>query len=465
MTNLVWLRRDLRCHDNPALRAACNNADKGVVALFILTPQMWELHHNAPVQIDLILRQLSDLKTQLAKLNIPLLIRKTTAKVNSVKTLQKVVTEHKITGLFYNIEYEVNEAKRDQIVEQWCRQAKILVSRFHDQVLLEPGTVLTGANKVYTVFTPFKRAAFKMLLNNGIPEPLALPKKQKPIKVAADSVPDTLPGFKSAVDPALWPAGEKTILKKLEQFCDERIQDYAKDRDCPAIAGTSRLSPYLAIGVISIRQCLLAALNVNQGRLESGRKGVDTWISELIWREFYRHILVGYPRVCRHQPFRANTKGIPWKNNEAHFAAWCDGQTGIPIVDAAMRQLKQTGWMHNRLRMIVAMFLSKNCLIDWRWGEAFFMQHLVDGDFASNNGGWQWSASTGTDAAPYFRIMNPVSQSTKFDPDGNFIREFCPELRELDSQAIHNPSEFVTTLPPGYPKPIVDFIRKHTIGS
>ena len=182
----------------------------------------------------------------------------------------------------------------------------------------------------------------------------------------------------------------------------------------------------------------------------------EVWLNELLWREFYQQLMFDFPKLSRHQPFQDQTKTIPWKDNDAHFEAWTQGQTGIPIVDAAMRQLKATGWMHNRVRMICAMFLTKNLLIDWRKGEQWFMQHLIDGDFAANNGGWQWSASTGTDAAPYFRIFNPVSQSEKFDPDGKFLREWLPELKHLDNTQIHEPyaSKQISKL--NYPKPIVD---------
>jgi deoxyribodipyrimidine photo-lyase len=212
--------------------------------------------------------------------------------------------------------------------------------------------------------------------------------------------------------------------------------------------------------VLSPRQCLHAALAANQGEFDSGNPGVVTWINELLWREFYKHILVGYPRVSRHRAFRLETEAVPWRHAPQELAAWQEGRTGLPIIDAAMRQLLATGWMHNRLRMIVAMFLTKNLLIDWREGERFFMRHLIDGDLAANNGGWQWSASTGTDAAPYFRIFNPISQSQKFDPDGHFIRQWVPELAGLNKRDIHDPSSLGGLFAPsGYPRPIVDLSR------
>ncbi len=209
--------------------------------------------------------------------------------------------------------------------------------------------------------------------------------------------------------------------------------------------------------MISPRQCLHGALASNRGEFDSGSTGVQTWINELLWREFYKHILCGYPQVSRHRAFRAQTEALPWRDAPADLEAWEQGRTGFPIIDAAMRQLLHTGWMHNRLRMIVAMFLSKNLLIDWRKGERHFMRHLIDGDLAANNGGWQWSASTGTDAVPYFRIFNPISQSQRFDPQGHFIRHWLPDLRDIDEKNIHEPMKsrdlFATNL---YHSPMVD---------
>ncbi|MEK1908449.1 MAG: FAD-binding domain-containing protein, partial [Pseudomonas sp.] len=219
----------------------------------------------------------------------------------------------------------------------------------------------------------------------------------------------------------------------------------------------SQQSTYLAAGVISPRQCLHAALRGNQGEFDSGNPGAVSWINELLWREFYKHILVGYPRVSRHRAFRPETEALPWRDAPQDLLAWQQGRTGIPLIDAAMRQLLATGWMHNRLRMVVAMFLTKNLLIDWREGERFFMRHLIDGDLAANNGGWQWSASTGTDAAPYFRIFNPISQSQKFDADGRFIRTWLPELVGLNKRDIHDPSAMGGVFGLAeYPRPIVD---------
>jgi deoxyribodipyrimidine photo-lyase len=213
------------------------------------------------------------------------------------------------------------------------------------------------------------------------------------------------------------------------------------------------LSPYLAHGVLSPRQCLSAALDANEGRLSGGSPGIETWISELVWRDFYRHVIALFPHVSRGEAFRPEADRVEWRNDPAELEAWRRGMTGYPLVDAAMRQLLTTGWMHNRLRMLTAMFLTKHLLIDWRLGERHFMSHLVDADFAANNGGWQWSASTGTDAAPYFRIFNPITQAERFDPAGEFVRTQVPELAETRGSATLTPWLHGVAR---YPAPIVD---------
>ncbi len=272
-------------------------------------------------------------------------------------------------------------------------------------------------------------------------------------------MPETIEHFeRSSWRDDLWPAGEPEAQRRLENFV-QRIGNYQRVRDMPAVNGTSLLSPYLAAGVISPRQCLAAALAANKGQI-AGDDGVATWISELAWRDFYTHVLVGFPRVSKHRPFKLKTDQLNWRTDEPKFEAWKQGRTGYPIVDAGMRQLNQTGWMHNRLRMVTAMFLTKHLLIDWRWGEKYFMQHLIDGELAANNGGWQWSASTGTDSVPYFRIFNPFSQSKRFDPDGDFIKKLCPELSPIPPAALHDEKKFSAAIAKhgvDYPTYIVDY--------
>jgi deoxyribodipyrimidine photo-lyase len=252
-------------------------------------------------------------------------------------------------------------------------------------------------------------------------------------------------------DSTIWPVAEKKILENLQTFCSERSPDYKAQRDFPALQGTSQISAPLAIGLISVRQCL-ARLFMEQGDdIWQTDTGAGCWLNELIWREFYYHLYYQMPHPVKGLSFKPLYDQLRWRNDRTEFEAWCAGKTGYPIVDAAMRQLNQTGWMHNRLRMIVASFLVKDLQIDWRWGERYFMQNLIDGDFASNNGGWQWASSSGCDAAPYFRIFNPSTQGERFDKSGEFIKHFVPELAGLEKKALHQPHNVE-----GYPAPIVD---------
>jgi len=441
MRPLIWFRSDLRTTDNPALHQACLDADRGAAAVFIVTPGQWEEHDWAPAKVSLILRTLEVLGEELDELNIPLVLREVDRFDGVPELLLGIARELECDALFFNREYEVNESRRDAAVVRRFNEQGLAARSFTDQVLVEPGELRTGSGSWYRVFTPFRKALYQRLEREGVPQPLGTPRRLPDRLSPPDRVPETVAGFASIADRSgLWPAGETAARRRLETFVEQQLAEYHDLRDRPAVQGTSRLSPYLATGAISVRQCLTAAMGESVNLLHRGDQGPATWISELVWREFYRHVMVGFPRVSMNRAFRRETEQIHWRDDEAGFEAWCEGRTGFPIVDAAMRQLRDTGWMHNRLRMIAAMFLTKDLFVDWRRGERHFMRHLVDGDLASNNGGWQWSASTGTDAAPYFRIFNPASQSRKFDPRGEFIRRWLPELGSVEGPAIHDPS-------------------------
>jgi deoxyribodipyrimidine photo-lyase len=257
------------------------------------------------------------------------------------------------------------------------------------------------------------------------------------------------------VDINLWPAGELAAQERLTNFLKLKAEAYSESRNSPIIDGTSRISPYLALGILSPKRCILEGLKLNNFEFTSGNKGICKWMDEIVWREFYRNIMHSFPKVSMNQPFQDYTKSIKWRHSSKELEAFYTGKTGFPIVDAGIRQMLTEGWMHNRLRMVVAMFFTKNMLHDWRLGEKFFMEHLIDGDFSSNNGGWQWSSSTGTDAAPYFRIFNPITQSQNFDPDGEFIKKFIPELKDVPVAQIHQSQSdlFSST---NYPAPMLD---------
>lgn len=459
---LLWLRTDLRVQDNSALAAAM--AAGPTVALFLLSPVQWQAHDDAPSKVDFWLRNLAELTRELAALNVPLLVRQADDWSAAPRVIAELCQQLQIAAVQVNEEYGVDESRRDQAVAQALDALDIDFHSHLDQLLFRPGSVLTQSGGYFQVYSQFRKVCYQRL-HIALPALIRRPAAQAPLHIASDPVPGVVPGF-SQPDASLrqlWPAGEQQANRRLLDFADEQINYYQSERDFPGKLGTSRLSAYLAAGVLSPRQCLHAALQANQGEFDSGNSGIVTWINELLWREFYKHILVGYPRVSMHRAFRPQTDALAWRQAPDELAAWQQGRTGLPIIDAAMRQLLATGWMHNRLRMVVAMFLSKNLLIDWREGERFFMRHLIDGDLAANNGGWQWSSSTGTDSTPYFRIFNPLNQSQRFDPDGRFIRHWLPELAGLNNKDIHNPAALGGLFGVAdYPRPIVDLASSRT---
>lgn len=458
---VVWFRNDLRTLDNTVLCSAIEHAtrhDTALVGLFIATPQTWTQHDMAPIKQDLIRRRVQALGQELAALNIPLLAIEGSGYQQVPAVFAQLCQSFRLT-VFAQTEYELREQQRDAKVAQLLSDSSGELVQFDTQCIMPPGSIRTQQGDIYKVFTPFKRSWLARLHQQGA-HCLGRPKPLKQKVPALPEYPAMQAGDNSSVS---WAASEEDILAALRLFCQQKVEDYQRQRDFPAVDGTSKLSPYLAIGAISAMQCVARLQLEAKDSWALEKSGAEVWLSELIWREFYKHILVAYPQLIKHQPFQADTAAIRWTNNNTLFQAWCDGQTGYPIVDAAMRQLNQTGWMHNRLRMIVASFLVKDLHIDWRLGERYFMSKLIDGDFAANNGGWQWAASTGTDAAPYFRIFNPVSQSEKFDPHGDFIRLYVPELSKLQGAALHWPAKVGGVK--AYPKPIVDHsvARKHTL--
>ncbi|MET1078338.1 MAG: deoxyribodipyrimidine photo-lyase [Pseudomonas sp.] len=460
MRQLIWFRTDLRVRDNTALAAAM--AAGPTLALYLVSPTQWLAHDDAPCKVDFWLRNLGELSTALRRLGVPLLIRTVDSWQQAPQALAALCREQRIDCVQVNDEYGVHESRRDQAVAAELQTHGIGLRRHLDQLLFNPGSILTQSGGYFQVYSQFRKVCYSRL-HLAAPACAAQPEAQAPLAQDSDPIPQAVAGFARPAESLrqLWPAGEQEALSRLQRFTDESMADYREARDRPASAGTSQLSPYLAAGVLSPRQCLQAALMANAGEFESGNPGAVSWINELLWREFYKHILVGYPRVSRHRAFRADTEAVAWRHAPNELAAWQQGRTGFPIIDAAMRQLLATGWMHNRLRMIVAMFLTKNLLIDWREGERFFMRQLIDGDLAANNGGWQWSASTGTDSAPYFRIFNPLSQSEKFDAEGRFIRQWLPELAELGNKDLHKVAALNARAQglfshTDYPRPMVD---------
>jgi len=465
MKSLHWFRADLRVTDNTALTQAIDDSSE-VIALYIISEETWLAHDAAPIKIQFILENLVELSRDLEDKGIPLLIREVATFDECPKVIATLCREYSIETLFFNKQYEVDEDARDEAVCHMLR-GDVEVKSFDDQLVIPPGALMNKQGAPFKVFTPFKKTWLQIAEATHAWHVLRKPSKTFKTSLKPDPIPKELKHFDLTFDLTAWPAGEKAAIHRLRKYCQTKMTSYHETRDFPYLDATSQISPYLAQGVISPRQCVSRALaTINAEDLSSlGKdKGASVWVSEVIWREFYKHIMFHFKEVCRYKPFKTETDNIPWRYDEEKLTAWCDGKTGFPFVDAAMRQLKATGWMHNRVRMVVAMFFTKTLLLDWRLGEKHFMQHLIDGDLASNNGGWQWSASTGTDAAPYFRIFNPTTQSERFDPDGIFIRKYCPELAKLDNKSIHAPyAHGVSPDEIDYPKPIEDYKKMREV--
>ena len=441
---LLWLRNDLRTHDNPALhyflsRNSLNQHDSKVPAkaIFFVCKKQWQQHDWSPIKIDFIMRHAHDLVKELALLNIELELIELDNFTQQKTYLNSYCQQHNITEVVANSEVEFNEQQRDKALTLELKASGIPLTLFEADVIVPKGKVLNQSGIMYKVFTPFKRAWLTYVQQGGF-EYLGKVSNKSLAVNKTDVQEEEQKNISST-----WPLASVFEQQILPTFYQKKISTYKLNRDIPSIKGTSGISPYLAAGVISPRYVLRLLLNKYPDLLVASDSEEFSWLNEIIWREFYRHLIFHEQRLCKHQCYKENYQDIEWHNDATLFEAWCQGRTGYPLVDAAMRQLNQTGWMHNRLRMVVASFLTKHLLIDWRLGEKYFMQHLIDGDLASNNGGWQWAASTGCDAQPYFRIFNPIRQSERFDPKGLFIRKYIPELANVSDKAIHFPHQFI----------------------
>ncbi|KAH8679741.1 putative Deoxyribodipyrimidine photo-lyase [Tricladium varicosporioides] len=470
-----WFKCDLRTQDNRALHMASEKAkEKSVplIAMYVVSPQDFEAHLTSPVRVDFILRTLEVLREDLAKLDIPLYVETVEKRKAIPGRILELLEEWGASHLFTNAEYEVDELRREAKMVRLCLENSIAMDVFPDTCVVSPGELASGTGKQYSVYSPWFRAWVAHIHNNvtlvdlfDAPEKNPVSAREKFSKLFESRIPNA-PENKKLTDEekkrfkCMWPPGEHEAHERLRKFCDERLSFYQAHRNFPAEAATSSLSVHFASGTLSARSAVRTARDHNTTkRLDGGNQGIQSWISEVAWRDFYKHVLAHWPYICMNKSFKPEYTNITWEYNEEHFNAWREGRTGYPIVDAAMRQLNHCGYMHNRCRMITASFLAKHLLIDWRMGERYFMEHLIDGDFASNNGGWGFSASTGVDPQPYFRIFNPLLQSEKFDKEGEYIRKWIPELKEIEGNAIHQPYErgkAKEVRKAGYPERIVD---------
>jgi len=429
---LIWFRKDLRINDNPALYQACLNGP--TMAIYFATPVQWQKHQVAAIQIDLMQRALNSLSVQLGELGIALQVIEVDDFNAIAARLADFCQANDITEVYANSEIEINEINRDLSVQQRFHNEARTLNLYQADCLIPPGEVVNLQGDMYKVFTPFKKRCLKMLKQSINLQPYPAPAKQG-APVSNPSITLTLEKKESTA----WPASEADAYTSIQRFIDFHVEDYHEQRDFPALPATSQLGPCLALGIISAKQCVFYLLQAFPTLLDSSATGPAIWLDEILWREFYRHIMILNPDIGKGANYNPRARRIVWSNNSDDFTAWCTGKTGYPLVDAAMHQLNQTGWMHNRLRMVCASFLTKHLLIDWRWGEKYFKQHLIDGDFASNNGGWQWAASTGCDSQPYFRIFNPTLQSERFDAQGEFICRYLPERKHLSHKQRHQP--------------------------
>ena len=456
--SLVWFRRDLRDYDHAALYHALKSS-RHVYCVFVFDTEILDnLTDKKDRRVEFIWESVKELKTALQNKGGDLIVLNGKARDEVPALAGKLQVE----AVFTNHDYEPIAIARDDHVASQLQKDHIDFHHCKDQVIFEKNEILSKTGKPYSVFTPYKNTWLKTINDfylNSYPIDIYAHHLAK-----ADSrdVPDDLMSLESI-------GFERTDLSKIplptgmsggaKLFADfsARMEHYRETRDFPSVKGVSYLSVHLRFGTVSIRHLAHAALHI-------GGTGAETWLSELIWRDFYFQILHHHPHIAAGKAFKTEFESLPFPNNHGYFKAWCDGKTGYPLVDAAMRQLNSTGYMHNRLRMVAASFLVKDLLIDWRWGERYFAEKLIDFDFSANNGGWQWAASTGCDAQPWFRIFNPITQSERFDKNGRFIRKYVTELAGCSDKEIHAPwlmsaerqSAINTIIGHDYPQPIVN---------
>jgi len=468
---LVWFRRDLRCHDNAALSAALQQCDQ-VHCVFVMDTQILDLLPRADRRVEFIRESLVELGATLTRLaqqpGAGLIVLHGPA-TEEIPVLAKTLDVH---AVFLAHDYEPQAIARDTLVAEQLKIMGIALRTCKDHVIFERQEVLTQMGKPYGVFSPYARAWRLKLGHLPIDAypvaSLAQALASRPEPYAHDVPELGAFGFeKTNLGQLKIPTGESGAKALLEDFL-ERMDAYDETRNFPAVKGPSYLSVHLRFGTVSIRQLVSLASQ----RQQAGSVGASTWLGELIWRDFYFQILANFPHVVGHA-YKPEYDQIDWEEGDQaqeRFEAWCEGRTGYPLVDAAMLQLNQTGYMHNRLRMVTGSFLVKDLGIDWRWGERYFAEKLNDFDLSANNGGWQWVSSSGCDAQPYFRIFNPINQSEKFDAEGKFIKRYLPQLAKLRSRAIHapwlaKPVEMAASgivLGRDYPHPIVDHAQAHS---
>jgi deoxyribodipyrimidine photo-lyase len=449
-TVLHWFRKDLRLTDNTALQQAATEATQ-VIPVYVLSD--WKKNHGwtGSNRQHFLCGCLESLAKNLESIHSRLICRCG----DPLRELEALIKETNAQAIYFNHDYDPYGRETERKLRLLCQTLGIGCHGFKDRVLHEPSEVLTGSGSDYRVYTPYSR--------NWLSLPKISPRGRLTSlgAAAADSVishplPTVAHWDLPPPTATILPAGERAARVRLNHFIQSgTLTAYGQNRNLPAGQTTSRLGQDLRFGLLSIRELFARCQAEAEKASGPAKTSIETYIKELAWREFYLAVLWFHPEVFDDE-FNADWRGMPWPGSDEHFQLWTQGRTGFPIVDAGMRELLASGFMHNRVRMIVGMFLTKDLHCHWRLGESFFMQHLVDGENASNNGGWQWSAGTGADAAPYFRIQNPWTQTKSYDPDGTYIRQWVPELRGVSAERFLAPPKDGRPLAPGYPLPIVD---------
>jgi deoxyribodipyrimidine photo-lyase len=460
VTVIHWFRRDLRVGDNTALAQAARDGDR-VIPVFLLDDHYANDPHVGPARFRFLRQSLEELERALPRSGGRLLVRQGPPP----RALPALLAETGAGAVYANAEIGPYPENRDRAAAAAVEAAGGTFRLFNDALLVPPDRIATDAGDPYTVYTPFSKRWLATEKREPWPAPAALDTPELPgiplsrVRAWRDLGPD----------PSSQPGGEREALDLLRRFFAGAAGRYADDRDRPDLEGTSRLSPHLHFGTISPRTIRAAAEAARAAAQPTGRAQVEKFVRELAWREFFHHVLFHFPRVAT-ESFRPEFDRMEWRESSDSLEAWKGGRTGFPFVDAAMRQLSSTHWMHNRARMVVASFLTKDLHVHWRRGEAWFEHELADADLANNNGGWQWASGSGTDAAPYFRVFNPVLQSRRFDPEGDYVRRFVPELARVPAAKVHEPwtmtaeeqKESGCRIGTDYPAPIVDHAREKT---
>lgn len=463
MHYVFWFRKDLRLKDNHALSGFLRDVSEAGSFSFLYIKNKNTFSYFGEKRINFLYECIESLEKDLSSYGFKLQVLEGTSK----EVFGRILEMHKIISLYLNEQVEPYCISRDRYIKEIIESNGGKFNTFTDSTLFAAGSIVNAEGMQYKVYTPFRNQSMKVINKSHYGKyecDLSLLKKNNEVILNSAEKFDYSYNGLSLSKPGFIKGGRDEGIRLLKEFYENGLNKYKSRRDFPSVKGTSLLSPHLHFGTVSIREVYRSAkYKYDKSGTDDEKSEIQTWINEILWREFYYHITYHNPQI-QFESFKKEFDRLEWNDNEEHFKSWCKGKTGYPIVDAGMRQLNTEGWMHNRVRMITAMFLTKDLFTDWRKGEKYFAEKLIDLDFSSNNGGWQWSASTGVDSQPYFRIFNPYLQSRKFDANGDYIKRYLPELKTLPAEFVHEPhlmneseqKKYNVIIGKDYPSPIVD---------